>query len=253
MMSISPVSLQDISLFLQDKLTVNRYPDTEQGGIYYPSTQPIRRLGLALEPFPGLSEWVDEQHLDALWLHRPWRLNLTDLPSDIGILSHHLPFDETLTIGYNELMAIQLGASSIRRAMGYKQAADETGKPLPKRPLGMLIDIPEQEFDSLLHLIKTQFGGYDRAETGITETGWQTSNRCVAVVGAMTDTLVRQAARQGAHLYLTGEYRKPAQSAVDETGIAVVAVGHRRVEEWGLRSLADLLQQGFGIECLIHE
>ena len=59
----------------------------------------------------------------------------------------------------------------------------------------------------------------------------------------MNDALVREAADRGANLYVTGQYRKPGQEAVDETGIAVVAVGHRRSEEWGLRALAHLLRQ----------
>ena len=63
----------------------------------------------------------------------------------------------------------------------------------------------------------------------------------VAVVGAMTDALVREAASRGADVYTTGQLRQPAQAAVLETGIGVVGVGHRRCEEWGLRALAGVL------------
>lgn len=243
--------LNEIDEFLQNELAVDRYPDSEQGGIYYPSERPIRRMGLALEPFSNVSAWVNEANIDALWFHRPWQLNLTDLPPDIGILAHHLPFDESLTIGYNEELAKQLGATRPPEPLGHKQAVNEAGALLPQRPIGMLIDVPEQEFDSLLDTIKTLFGSYDRAESG--PGGWQINNHRIAVVGAMTDALIREAAAGGAHLYLTGAYRKPAQQAVDETGIAVVAIGHHRVEEWGLRALAHLLHERWAIDCLIHQ
>ncbi|MBD2756119.1 Nif3-like dinuclear metal center hexameric protein [Spirosoma validum] len=246
-------SLSELDDFLRNELNTDRYPDTEQGGIYYPSERPVHRIGLSLEPFSTLSAWIDENHIDALWLHRPWQLNLATLPPDIGILAHHLPFDETLTIGYNQQLASQLGATQLLEPLGYKQAANEIGELLPERPIGMVFDIPEQEFDSLLHRISTLFGGYDRAEAGPGPGGWQPDSNRIAVVGAMTDALVREAADEGAHLYVTGAYRKPAQQAVDETGIAVVAVGHRRVEEWGLRALADLLHERWEIDCFVHE
>ncbi len=65
----------------------------------------------------------------------------------------------------------------------------------------------------------------------------------VAVVGAMTDALVREAAGRGADLYVTGQLRMPAGAAVTETGLAVVAVGHGRSEVWGLRALGEALRE----------
>ncbi len=74
------------------------------------------------------------------------------------------------------------------------------------------------------------------------------------VVGAMTDALVREAASRGAGVYVTGQFRQPARLAVVETGIATVAVGHRRGELWGLRALAHLLAERWaGLRVLVHE
>lgn len=252
-MSTPPFFLNDLADFLKTELTVSRYSSTEQGGIYYPSKRPVKRLGLALEPFPKLYEWVQETQLDALWLHRPWQLDLASLPPDLGILSHHLPFDETLTMGYNLRLARQLGAIGDITPFGHKQEKTESGKPLPPRPIGMLLDVAPHEFDYWLDAIKAQFGGYDRAEAGHGPGGWQPTSYRIALVGAMTDELIREAAHRGAQLYLTGAYRKPGQKAVDETGIAVVAVGHRRSEEWGLHTLADLLQERWPLECVVHK
>lgn len=238
-METQSVFVSDIAHFLATAFTSSRYPAEEHGGLFRESECPVRRLGLALEPFAGLPQWVIHNQLDALWLHRPWQLDLALLPPDLGVLYNHLPFDETLTIGFNERMAAQLANQSTLEPLGYKQATDNQGNLLPKRAIGMLMNTQTAyEFDAYLQRVKTMFNGYDRAEAGRQELVSR-----VAVVGAMTDTLVREAVERGANLYVTGQYRKPAQDAVDETGLAVIAVGHRRTEEWGLRALADLLRE----------
>lgn len=125
-------TLIELADFLAAELNTNRYPTTEQGGIYRPSDRPVARLGLALEPFPGLRAWIETNRLDALWLHRPWQLDPTTLPPDIGILTHHLPFDETLTMGVNPYLASQLNAFAPPQPLGYKPfSADGPGANLP--------------------------------------------------------------------------------------------------------------------------
>ncbi len=247
-MNTPPVLLDHLAHFLTTAFCVERYPEEEQGGIYRSSDLPIQRLGLLLEPWPGLPKWIATHRPDALWIHRPWHLDLASLPPDLGVLYNHLPFDETLTTGFNQRLATALDAQGILETLGFKQATDKRGEVLPSRPIGMLFDSAEHEFDRWLRHVNQAFGGYDRAEMGR-----QTSVNRVAVVGAMNDTLVREAADRGANVYLTGQYRKPAQAAVDETGIALIAVGHRRSEVWGLRALADLIREHWPIDCLVHE
>lgn len=245
--------LHEIDDYLRTELATARYPEDEQGGIYHSSERPVKRLGLLLEPFSGLPVWVKETQVDGLWIHRHWQLDLTALPPDVGIVAHHLPFDETLTIGYNLRLSRKLGAIGDPEPLGYKQSNSSTGELLPDRPIGMLIDVARHEFDIWLDTCKRIFGGYERAEAGLNSVVEQATSYRVAVVGAMTDALVREAAERGAQVYLTGAYRKPAQQAVDECGMAVVAVGHRRSEEWGLKELADLLHERWSIDCYIHQ
>lgn len=236
-MNGQPVLLNDLVNFLREEFAIDRYPDGEQGGVYHPTGRPIRRLGLALEPFPELVRWVIDNQFDALWLHRPWQLDLTTLPPDVGVIYNHLPFDEHLTMGYNTRLAAQLRAGGLPEPLGYKQATRATGEPLPQRPIGMVFDAEQQTAHDWSVTMQTLFGGFDRVELNR-----QTTVGRVAVVGAMNDTLIREAAYRGAGLYLTGQYRPSAQEAVDETGIAVIAVGHRRSEEWGVWALADVLR-----------
>lgn len=230
-MAKTPRQLTDL---LEKFFQAHRYPPDERGGVFHGSTRPIARLGLALEPTPELNEWVFREKLDALWLHRPWQLHPAVLPPGVGVLFHHLPFDETLTLGHNRPLAAALKLEK-GEALGHKQAPG-----FPPRAIGMVGEAPAGSLAEWLERLAAEFGGHEAVLEG---SGAEI--RRVAVVGAMTDALVREAADRGALLYLTGQVRQPARRAVEETGMNVIALGHRRSEEWGLRALADVLRAEF--------
>lgn len=220
------VRLEEIAQFLDRFFAVHRFGN-DQGGIYWQSTRPICCLGLALEPWPQLAEWAIAQRIDALFLHRPWKLQSGQLLSDVGVVAYHLAFDERLTLGFNPRLADVLGMLAVE-ILGEKEG----------RPIGAIGQISPHSFASYCGYLKQVFGGQEEARAGA-------SSECqrVAVVGAMTDALVREAASRGADIYITGQFRQPAQQAVLETGIGVVVVGHRRSEEWGLRALAGIVRE----------
>ncbi|CAA9299657.1 hypothetical protein AVDCRST_MAG92-4997 [uncultured Coleofasciculus sp.] len=228
------LSLDEITQFLNQYFAVHQFKD-DQGGVYRSSTRPVRRIGLALESWTELAQWANEQQLDALFLHRPWKLQPKQLEPDVGVISYHLAFDERLTLGFNPRLAEVLGMSQIE-VFGEKQG----------RAIGMLGKISPQSFENCCSHIDGIFGGKDKAYPGSYE---QISR--VTVVGAMTEALVEEAALRGADLYITGQWRVPAEASVLETGINVIAVGHRRCEEWGLRSLAGLMRERwFGLQVI---
>lgn len=221
------VFLDELAQFLNQYFAVQQFGD-DQGGIYYNSLRPIHRIGLALESWSEIAQWTKEQQLDAIFLHRPWKLELEQPElKDLGIISYHLAFDEGLTLGFNTRLSQVLGMSEIE-ILGKKQG----------RPIGMIGEILPQSFEHFCSQIDEIFGGKEQVYPGRDQQVWR-----VAVVGAMTEVLVHEAAARGANIYLTGQWRQPAQSAVLETKINVVAVGHRRCEEWGLRALAGVMRE----------
>jgi putative NIF3 family GTP cyclohydrolase 1 type 2 len=220
------LSLDELAQFLNRYFAVHHFRD-DQGGVYRHSTRSIHRIGLALEPHAHLYQWANDRQLDALFLHRPWKLEPEQLEPDVGVVSYHLAFDERLTLGFNPRLAEVLGMSAIE-VLGEKEG----------RSIGMLGETSRQSFTSYRNCINEVFGGEDKAHAG----SCQTLSR-VAVVGAMTDSLVREAISRGADAYITGQWRQPAEDAVLETGIGVIAVGHRRCEEWGLRALAGVMRE----------
>ena len=215
----------------------------DQTGWFLPSARPVRRLGLALEPWPDISDWVNAERLDAVFLHRPWSLTeqqrRTLRETDIGVVAYHLAFDERLTTGFNPALAAACGWGA-PEVLGRKDG----------RPLGMVCALPAPvAFEAVTAQLRAEFGGLEQATPPEEEGAIVTR---VAVVGAMTDALVREARERGVGVFVTGQWRQPARAAVRETGLGVVALGHRRSELWGLRTLAGLLRERAGLEVVVH-
>lgn len=199
----------------------------DQNGVYRVSDRSVRRLGLALEPAPDTADWVRRERLDALFLHRPWKLGT--LPEGIGVLAYHYAFDERLTTGHNPYLAEALGMSGLE-VLGEKEG----------RPLGMIGDVAAMPFETFRSRVEREFGELEAVHNVRAR---EISRVCV--VGAMRPALVQEAAARGGQVYLTGEYRKAAAQAVAETGLSVLVIGHERSERWGLGKLAALLEGRF--------
>jgi putative NIF3 family GTP cyclohydrolase 1 type 2 len=222
------ISPNNLANFLDQYLETARYAD-EPPTVFRPFGRSVSRLGLALEPWPGLGDWVRKERLDALFLHRPFKLEVAALPEDVGVLASHLPFEERLTLGYNPRLADALGMSCLH-PLGKRKG----------RALGMLGDVPPQTVGAFYKSAFETFGGREDART--CERNEVTR---VAVVGAMTADLMHEASERGAQVYITGQMRQPAREALLDTGLGVVIVGHRRSEEWGLRAFAHVLRERF--------
>lgn len=231
-MSLSPATLQQL---LNGALNAAAFANVDdQNGWFLPAARPVRRLGLALEPWPAFEDWIAAEHLDAVFLHRPWSLTEPQRralqTARVGVLAYHLAFDERLTTGFNPTLAAACGWEE-PEVLGHKEG----------RPLGMVCALPAPaSFDAVAAQLHAQFGGLE--QTTLPAMGGSEIVTRVAVVGAMTDALARAAHARGAGVYVTGQWRQPARAAVRETGLGVVALGHRRSELWGLSALARLLR-----------
>ena len=218
--------LDELGAFLADLLGAAGHAD-DVAVVYRASDHLVTRLGLALEPWPGLGQWAQAERLDALFLHRPWTLDPHMLPAGVGVVASHRAFDERLALGFNRDLAAALDLSELD-VFGTRDG----------RPIGMLGTIPLQFFAAFAGRLQTVFGGLDDVRHGRHDRASR-----VAVVGAMTDRLVREAADLRADVYVTGQRRRPADAAVLATGINVAVVGHRRGEAWGLHRLARHVQE----------
>jgi putative NIF3 family GTP cyclohydrolase 1 type 2 len=258
---------------VDELLDTAAFPD-DPPAVFRASARPVRRLGFALAASAGVADRARDGAWDAVFLHRPWGAETLGLPGDVGILCSHAAFDARLTLGANPHLAAALGMT------GVQPFGEHRG-----RPVGMTGDAPAADAATWHARLVAEFGGVEevrggggasspalahaegppssgplprfapegenpRAEGGFRSAGTDPEVRTglidrIAVVGAMTDALVRAAAEKGAGLYITGQLRAPARRAIDETGILAVAIGHQRSEEHGLTLLAALLARRF--------
>lgn len=220
------LSLEAIAHYLDSYLGVERFP-ADPHGIYHPGRRAIERIGLAIEPWLAIGQWVEEQELDAIFLHRPWHVELHTLPPDVGVLTYHLAFDLGLTFGYNPRLAAALHMQNLTPCT-FRDGI----------PYGMLGDIPPTPLKTLTANLTTIFGH----PPAITRKYIDIVQR-IAVVGSMDETSLRDAATEGVQLYITGQQHQPAQLAVQETKMTVAIIGHSIGEQWGLHALGSLLTE----------
>ncbi len=226
------ISPNNLANFLDQYLETAKYAD-EAPLVHRQFGRSVKRLGLALEAWPGLAEWAAAEKLDAVFLHRAFKLDYAMLPEEVGVLASHLPFEEKLALGYNPRLAAMLGMTHLE-TLGYRKG----------RPLGMLGSVLPQTVAAFYQSVTETFGGRDEART--CERNEVTK---VAVVGVMTTELMHEASQRGAEVYVTGQMRKPAKEAILDTGLGLVIVGHPRSEQWALSALANVLRERF---CGLH-
>ncbi len=220
-----PVIFTGIAAWCDRLLVADRFRTTaDPAGIWRAGPPSVRAVGLLLDPWPEVGTWVATERLDAIFVHRPWQIPLDQLGT-AGVLAYHLAFDERLTLGNNPWLAERLGMIG-PEVLGWKD----------DRPIGMLGTVRATSLADTVTMVERMFGGLDAAV--VTD---PTPVARIAVAGAMTDALIREAADRGADLYVTGQFRAPARPAVEATGMTVVAVGHARSEHWGLQLLASLV------------
>ena len=227
-------SLDVLAQFLDAYFGVHDYLD-DASGVFRAGEREVARLGLVLEPTAEMYAWAERNDLDALFLHRPWKLDASRLRAGVGVLAYHLAFDERLTLGYNPRLASALSLGDVQ-ALDYKEG----------RRIGMIGTVRETSFAAAADLVETVFGGLERVHP---DDGPVT---CIAVVGAMTAELLLEARQRGAGVYVTGQWRAHAERVAMEAGLGVITVGHARSEMWSLKALANLLTERFArLETLV--
>ncbi len=225
-MSAEPPTLRQIADLLAPALDRERYHrEGDPAGIWIASSRPVRRLGLRLEAGRPPYVWADS--LDAVLIHRPFGLWPARLPPGVGVLAVHRALDDRLAVGANPALAAAL-----------ELAPD--AEPLRRRgaEVGLVGRRRQASLAEVVGQVERQLGGVEEAAGPQPE-----AVEAVALAGAMTDALVRDAAARGATVYVTGQLRKPGVAAAEACGVRVLAVGQDRAEAWGLRWLGRLVQQ----------
>ncbi|KAI0471021.1 hypothetical protein GGR56DRAFT_678299 [Xylariaceae sp. FL0804] len=212
---------------------------------------------LSITPTPGFYDALaaSKSPTPVAFLHRPWQLDRRRVPRHATVLSCHKGFDEVLTVGNNVALASVLGVDTRRSTVirGYKGDPDRTigiVGPVPGVPRAKLLKVITAEFPE----VEGAFGFDDDAERELMVNS-KRDIEAVAIMNAFHPDEVDRVATAaqamghlssswdcGKILYLTGAVRERGLQDAKERDMAVVCVGHRPCEEWGIRYLAQLLR-----------
>ncbi len=183
----------------------------------------VRGLALALEP----ADLPPEVDADALFVHRSLRVGQS-WPG-LGVLGVHDGFDLALTTGPNHRLARTLGWRDMRQVVWKSEVR------------GLIATPPQENWADLQAALHAELGGEDGSWPPVPSA----QPLKLALMNAMNPGLIEHVAAQGVQVYLTGQLRPSASAAAHALGLGVIALGHRRTEEWGLRRLAQELGAAF--------
>lgn len=216
-----PPSLPTLARWLSDTLG-------EPHPLVRASAAPVTHLALALEP----GDLPAELNADALFLHRS--RGVGERWPGLGVLGAHDGFDLHLTTGPNRRLARVLGWRDVRQVEW-------------ERASGLIATPVQEDWEALRAALHRELGGEDTSFPPADPRAPR-----VALMNALRPGLVEQAADLGVTVYLTGQLRPSAVAAARARGVGVIALGHRRTEEWGLRQLARELGAAFpGLEVAV--
>lgn len=269
-----PPTIAEVSAFIQSLLPVRQGDvafdyHTPRSSFFNPGTARPAHAILSITPTPGFYDALTEaashskRSTPLAFLHRPWELDRRRVPPGTTVVSSHKAFDEVLTVGNNAVLAAELGMVVDRAGViqGYKGDPDRT--------IGIVGPLDAARTRATLKAqLEAEFGSFEGAfgfenndaeesnNNGIATNEDEDVIRCVAIMNAFHPEEVDQVAALAVGmelapsmedcrgvLYLTGAVREPGLAAARQKGMAVVCVGHRTCEEWGIRHLAHVFRE----------
>ncbi len=243
----SGVPLERIVSFLDDYLAVHSTPDypTALNGLQVEAAGPVRTFAVAVDASQRV---IDETtpHADLLIVHhgifwdglRPlrgprFRRVRALIESGTALYSAHLPLDGHPEVGNAVAIARALRLRNLNPFGSYKGA--------PVGWSGRFTEpIPE-------NTVRTELAQVLEGPVGVLPGGPDV----VATVGVVTGaggSLLAEAAERGVDLLITGEANHHHAIEAAEVGVTVLLGGHYATETFGVKALADVVTNRFGIK-----
>jgi dinuclear metal center YbgI/SA1388 family protein len=156
------------------------------------------------------------------------------LRHDLNLAAYHLPLDRHPEVGNNAVLCRHLGVVETR-PFGEVRGA----------PLGLIGELQGPALlDEVAGRLETACGQAPRR----VPFGPRQVQRVAVVTGAGAD-LLEEAARLGAHVFVTGEAPERTHEVCRELGVSVLLGGHYATERFGVQALGPVLAGRFGIEA----
>jgi dinuclear metal center YbgI/SA1388 family protein len=238
-----PESLIKLVRFLDQTLEVDAFPDSGPMGLQVYGREAVENVVTAVSASRALFERAVDEQANMVIVHHGlfWnsdsraidqllreRLRLL-FDHDISLVSYHLALDGHPTLGNN---------ARIIEALGFKRDNDGFAH-TAGRPIGWFASSPNPLAASQLAHRVTSFIGPLHANyaNGPDEV------RRIAVCSGGGPRYLREAVALGCDAFITGDLFEPAEMWSRELNVHLLAAGHYATEVFGVKALAELLNQ----------
>lgn len=236
------VAIDEVARFLDERLDVGAFDEPDSNGLLVRASERIGHVAVAVNASYHAIRAAAAAGAGLLVTHHPsWeRFDLEHaerkraLLAELG-LSHyaaHSSLDGADGFSNSDLLAHALGVRAQRRFLPYCGGL-----------AGVLGPTDASSFEELVERLRSVCGPDVQA--------WRNSDRfgVVAVATGRADTAgaIAEAARLGADTYVTGEGNMWTKLYAREAGIDLAFGTHYATETFGVRALAEMLRERFGV------
>ena len=240
------ITLGELAIGIFEYLDVAAIKDSCPNGLQVEGKREVRRIVTGVSACMELFEAAGARGADAVIVHhglfwdsgeRTLRGSMRDrvkflLQNDISLLAYHLPLDRHPEVGNNAQLA---------RALGLAAPApfgDYGGKPIGYAG-SMAQPVPVEDFmETVKRAINPEARLHPFGPAMV---------RKVAVCSGGCQSLLYQAIKDGADLFLTGEDSEWIYHLSREEKIHYVAAGHHATERFGPRALGEWVARTCGV------
>lgn len=236
------ITLQDLSLFLQNLLSPEEFSDYCPNGIQVEGKQEVKRICFAVSASLAVIEEAVKKGADVLLVHHgifwnkdPYIIVGTKrdklarlLKNGISLIAYHLPLDAHPLIGNNWKAAMDLGLEDIQsfQTIGIKGTMQAIG------------------IDAFRKKLETYYG-----RPAHVALGGKKDVSSVALISGGAHRNIEQAADAGVDCYITGSFDEPVWDIAHERKINFFALGHYSTEKIGVLALMAELQKQLKVSC----
>lgn len=239
----------DISNFLDKTLKIKDIEDDSNNGLQVANQGRIKKIGFAVSASIDVFELAKKTKCQMIVVHHgiSWKDSLkfiTDvnyerisflIKNNIALYACHLPLDKHPKLGNNIQLCKLFGLKNVKEFGEHnKSMIGFMGNLKKEILLKDFVNIVEDK-------LKTTCTVLDFGKKKI---------KSIAIISGGGASMVTQAAKHKADVYLTGEPKLSAYDLAKELKINLVYAGHYATETFGVKALAKLLKKRFGVKTV---
>lgn len=235
----------DLVRWLDDYLKIGLYKDPSMNGLQVEGKEQVRKVGASVDSALVTFEMARQEGVDfllthhGLWWGAPFPITghqkkrlQTLFDAGISLYTAHLPLDAHPEVGNNARIAAELGLVGLEPFVDRKYGpVGFVGQFAQAKPLAEVTEALGQltGMEPLLHR-----GGQDEV-------------RRVGVISGGAAGNIADARQLGCDLFITGEPSHAHYHEAFELGLNVIYAGHYDTETFGVKALAQKIQDEFGL------